>query len=346
VSSDELLWRIDKLADLGTTMIHLSGGEPMLHPELPRIVRRVRSRGILVGLLTNGYLLGPKPICELNEAGLDYLQISIDNLKPDSVSMKSLKVLDRKLRWLAQYAKFDVNVNTVVGTSLKPAEDAVAVARRVVELGFSVTIGIIHGQRGQLRPLGPEQRQVFKEVEKLRKKLFSFTSHSAFQENMLRGLPTEWHCRAGSRYLYVCEDGLVHYCSQRRGTPAIPLSEYACVNLQKEYDSEKPCTAFCTVSCVHRIAWLDELRSNPRQALCQFFPPQTGTQLRPSDLPVSVRLLAKFFLPEEGSQRPRRATRLVLRLLGVGPHAEESQPVPVDLGVLESGRVPKRKIPK
>ena len=39
--------------------------------------------------------------------------MSIDNVIPDDVSQKSLKVLDQKLRWLAEDAAFDVNVNTV-----------------------------------------------------------------------------------------------------------------------------------------------------------------------------------------------------------------------------------------
>jgi hypothetical protein len=42
----------------------------------------------------------PERIRRLNRAGLDRLQISVDNMMPDSVSHKSLKVLDRKLRWV------------------------------------------------------------------------------------------------------------------------------------------------------------------------------------------------------------------------------------------------------
>ena len=52
---------------------------------------------------------------KLNEAGLDYLQISIDNVTPDEVSKKSLKVLDAKLVNLSEHAKFKVNINSVVG---------------------------------------------------------------------------------------------------------------------------------------------------------------------------------------------------------------------------------------
>ena len=55
---------------------------------------------MMAGLITNGYLLSPKRIQALNDAGLDYMQISIDNVEPDEVSKKSLRLLDRKLQWL------------------------------------------------------------------------------------------------------------------------------------------------------------------------------------------------------------------------------------------------------
>src|SRR5580658_5684217 len=106
VPLETMLRRIDRLADLGTTIITLSGGEPTLHPGLDTIIRRIRDRGAIATLITNGLLLTQERIRALNRAGLDYLQISIDNVAPDDVSKKSLQVLDLKLQWLAQYAQF------------------------------------------------------------------------------------------------------------------------------------------------------------------------------------------------------------------------------------------------
>src|SRR5215510_16379474 len=100
--------RIDKLAELGTSVVAFSGGEPMLHPDLDALIAHIRSHGMMAGLITNGYFLVPKRIEELNEAGLDFLQISVDNVEPDEVSKKSLRVLDKKLQNLKDYADFDV----------------------------------------------------------------------------------------------------------------------------------------------------------------------------------------------------------------------------------------------
>ena len=49
----------------------LSGGEPLLHPDLDEIIRRIRSHGVIATLITNGYLLSRNRIRQLNRAGLD-----------------------------------------------------------------------------------------------------------------------------------------------------------------------------------------------------------------------------------------------------------------------------------
>src|SRR5207253_5893936 len=96
--------------------------------------------------------------------------------------------------------------------------------KRALELGFSSTIGIIHDGDGQLQPLNEEERSVYHTMKAMEKR--SFTRINSFQDNIAQGRPNQWRCRAGARYLYICEDGLVHYCSQQRGYPAIPLEKY------------------------------------------------------------------------------------------------------------------------
>ena len=258
VAIDVMLGRIDKLADLGTTIITISGGEPLLHPELDDIVARIRKRGMLAGMITNGYLLVADRIRRLNAAGLDHLQISIDNVNPDEVSKKSLKVLDKKLQLLAEHADFHVNINSVVGGGIKHPEDALVVAKRAVELGFTSTVGIIHDGSGQVQALGAREREIYTQIKAFEKS--SYAQFNKFQEAIADGKPNDWRCRAGGRYLYICEDGLVHYCSQQRGYPGKPLLEYTTGDVRREYLTEKSCAAYCTVSCVHQTALFDSWR--------------------------------------------------------------------------------------
>ena len=305
--------RLDLLAALGTTIITISGGEPMLHPDLDEIIRHIRKRGAIATLITNGYLLTAERIHRLNRAGLDYLQISIDNVSPDETSKKSLKVLDRKLQWLAENAQFGVTVNSVLGSPVQNPQDARTIAMRARALGLTSTVGILHDGGGQLQPLSPAQLAVYRELLEPDQKMFSFAQYDRFQRNTALGLPNQWHCRAGGRFLYICEDGLVHYCSQQRGRPGIPLEQYTLEDLQREAAREKSCAPYCTVSCVHQTAMLDSFRENPREVLLQMIAArkERNPEYRP---PAILRALTWTFLDGPAS---RVLSKTALQLLKV-----------------------------
>jgi MoaA/NifB/PqqE/SkfB family radical SAM enzyme len=273
----EMKRRLDLLADMGTSMITISGGEPLLHPELEEVIRHMRKRGMYTGMITNGFLLSKDRIEKLNDAGLEYLQISIDNVTPDEVSKKSLKTLDSRLEWLSQFAVFQVNINSVLGSGVKNPEDALQIAHRAVELGFTSTVGIIHDGNGQLKSLNPRQIEIFEEIMSLGKS--SFSRFNDFQHNVARGKEHDWRCRSGSRYLYVCEDGLVHWCSQQRGYPGIPLAEYTTEMRHREYYTEKFCAPKCTVSCVQQVAMLDNWRGKQTLKPMPMAPPPVASPL-------------------------------------------------------------------
>lgn len=270
VPAAAMLERIDHLARLGTSVVAFSGGEPLLHPDLDLLIRRIRHHGMIAGLITNGYLLSTKRIQALNDAGLDYLQISIDNVEPDEVSKKSLRLLDTKLQWLAKHADFDININSVVGGGIKNPDDARTINTRARELGFSTSIGIIHDGSGILKPLGAAERVVFDDVmtridgrRQVLKNLYSGIRD--FQINLADGQPNEWSCRAGGRYLYICEEGLVHWCSQQRGMPGVPLERYTLDDIRREFMAPKWCAPLCTIGCVHRVSRMDFWRKPQKQ---------------------------------------------------------------------------------
>ena len=259
VGIEEMKRRIDHLGRLGTAMIGISGGEPLTHPQLDDIIRRMSKTGAIAGMITNGYLLNVERIERLNRAGLDHMQISIDNVIPDDISKKSLKVLDKKLQMLADYAEFHVNINSVVGGGFKDPNDALVIGRRALELGFESTIGIIHDGSGQLKPLQADEAKVYFAMTDRKKT--NYAQFDKFQAAIAEGRPNDWRCRAGSRYLYICEDGLVHYCSQQRGYPGVPIAEYTTADVKREFLTAKSCAPNCTVGCVHRISYIDHWRA-------------------------------------------------------------------------------------
>ena len=258
---DVMKKRISALATLKTEAVTCTGGEPLLHPDIKAIVKEIRRHDIIATMITNGYLLTKERVQELNEAGLQQLQISIDNIEPDETSYKSLKVLDSKLRLLADHAMFKININSVLGISDERTVDAIAVAERAVSYGFSHSVGVLHNGDGILEPLSEKQQRVYTEIGKISKSFAHFLNQRLFQKNLIEGKTNNWKCRAGARYLYICEDGLVHWCSQQRGYPGTPLETYTVEDIRREFKTQKDCNLLCTVSCVHQMSFLDEWRT-------------------------------------------------------------------------------------
>ena len=150
------------------------------------------------------------------------------------MSKKSLKVLDAKLQMLARHSAFSVNINSVLGGDSSHPEDALTIAQRAIDLGLTATVGLIHDGHGRLIPLTPEQRRVYSEITSLTAPFHTVQHQNDFQRNLAFGRPNDWQCGAGGRYLYICEDGLVHWCSQQRGHPGIPLADYTIEDVRRE----------------------------------------------------------------------------------------------------------------
>lgn len=258
-TADLLAW-IDHLAGLKTASITFTGGEPLLHPDLDRVIKAARDHGMIVTMITNGFRLSRQWIDRLNEAGLQGMQISIDNIKPDDISMKSLSSVEGKLALLAAHARFKVNVNSVLGVSTERTQDVVAVATAAAKHGLQHSVGVLHDHTGTLKPLSPEQMRAYEQVTKISPSIVHGLNYWLFQKNLMHGHANDWKCRAGARYLYVAEDGRVHWCSQQRGYPGIPLLEYTIEDIRREFHTEKGCSPTCTLSCVHQMSMFDRYR--------------------------------------------------------------------------------------
>ena len=70
---------VEEAAGIGTKVLVLTGGEPLLHPDLPALVRHARSLGMAVNVTTNGTLVD-RHLPALAEAGLTSMSFSLDGL--------------------------------------------------------------------------------------------------------------------------------------------------------------------------------------------------------------------------------------------------------------------------
>ena len=260
VPVDVLERRLAKLHELGTLVVCLTGGEPTLHPELPRVVRACRELGFLrTGLISNGFLLRPDVIDQLNEAGLQEMQLSVDGVFANETTQKVLNNLKKRLEWLSQSARFNVMVNAVLGAC--PPDEVLDVVDYARELGFRPRVQLVHDGHGHLH-LGHDELQVYGKIVRRVPKVW--TGVSNYHQRMVRGETAPFKCRAGSRYLYVDEYGKVEWCSQTRGLWSKPLLEYTLQDLRDQFYAYKPCHATCTVGCVRYSSDLDGWRRQER----------------------------------------------------------------------------------
>ncbi|MEW5701537.1 MAG: radical SAM protein [Candidatus Zixiibacteriota bacterium] len=289
VDTDELLRRIDHLADLGTTVVTLTGGEPLLHPQLDRLVGHTVSRHMFCTSITNGFLLSREWIERLNRAGLYLLQVSVDNLEPNESSQKSLNLLKKRLPLLKSHARFKVNINAVLGSS--PVRETRELVRQVRELGFYMTVGLLHSSDGMLdRGLlkHADLQTLYREINADRRRTVTHHLGEGWEREMIQTGASDWKCRAGARYLYIDEDGIVSYCSQRRGEPGIPLLAYGVKHIRHFFRERKGCESACTIACVRRASAIDRLRHQEQT---------TRPKMAPIPAPVTPGWLAPTTAP-------------------------------------------------
>ena len=264
ISFEILEQRLRKIKSLGTFGISLTGGEPTLHPDLTRLIRKCRKLGFLrTGMISNGLLLRPNLIQELNEAGLQEMQISIDGVHANETTEKVLDNLKKRLESLREHARFQVVVSGVIGAA--PAAEVEEVIAFATGMGFTPRVLLIHDSNGQLK-LSREEVILFERIVKKIPK--TWKEFSDYRDRLVRNGLAPFKCRAGSRYLYIDEFGKVNWCSQTRTVWSKDLMEYTSTDLREQFYRYKSCHATCTIGCARASSQVDNWRpqSHPESA--------------------------------------------------------------------------------
>lgn len=269
--------RLDKLKALGAFSVCLTGGEPTMHPDLPELIRYSRHdlKFFKTVMITNGFYLTKELIGSLNDAGLQDMQISIDGVKTNDVTIKVLDSLRRRLDLLREYARFNVVVSGVVGSC--PPDESYEVIEYAKSRGFRPRILLIHGPDGQVKLTADEMR-VYQRIKKMIPK--HFYEISDYRDRIVRTGSAPFKCRAGSRYLYIDEEGIVTWCSQTRDAFRKPLMDYTEDDLREQFHTYKSCQDRCTLGCVRSSSVYDGWR--PQEA------PETGVNRISSAVPPTI----------------------------------------------------------
>jgi MoaA/NifB/PqqE/SkfB family radical SAM enzyme len=251
--------RFEKLRALRTWALCLTGGEPTLHPQLPELVQEMQTLGFRRRqLITNGYRLNRALIEQLNAGGLTDMQISVDGVTPNAVTVKTLEPLRRRLALLAEHARFRVVMSGVIGSA--PPEEALAVVEFAQQHGFTPRILLIHDDEGQVK-LTPAELAAYREAK--RRIGRAAAEASDYRERLMGTGRAPFKCRSGARYLYVDEFGRVQWCAQTRGVFSKDLQAYTLADLREQFYTTKSCNVHCTIGCARTASALDQWRAQP-----------------------------------------------------------------------------------
>jgi MoaA/NifB/PqqE/SkfB family radical SAM enzyme len=297
VPYETLTERIDAIKRLRACNIALLGGEPLLHSRIDDVIRYA-ANAAQVSMTTNGFLLDDEFIARLGDAGLSNMQLSIDALRPDRERylQKTLRSLRPKLDRLLARACFMVHVTVVLcDETLDEFDELMA---ELQKYPFRVSINPVHDDHGQVKVQGEPFAAIWKR-HYAEGRPFSFLEEK-YGGRLLAGERPSWTCAAGSRFLYIDENGLVELCSGQRGRLSKPITEYTARDLDEHRSTRKGCEEGCSILCAYR----DSIWENDRT---EFFR-------------VALKELHRSYLGEPGFEpkleptpaRPRRRLPIVL----------------------------------
>lgn len=108
----------EQAAGLGVLQLHLSGGEPTARADVLDLTGAARAAGLYTNLITSGIGLGPDRIAALARAGLDHLQLSVQDVLPDEADrmagLAGSHAAKREVARIAVAAGLALTINAVV----------------------------------------------------------------------------------------------------------------------------------------------------------------------------------------------------------------------------------------
>ncbi|MCL2646059.1 MAG: radical SAM protein [Phycisphaerales bacterium] len=216
-ASTELLQDVlDQLAEVGCVSVNFTGGEPMLRPDLPALVKYARARGLFPILLTNGLLLR-KRSSELQHSGLGMIIVSVDSVRPDTYqSIRGVNlapVLDG-IEAILVYPEEDrpiITATTVVTSKNIDHLDEVVSWFSERGIGVKLTPYHHHGrwEDDHLSPRDLEKYQAaINGLKRLKESGCGVINSQAYLDNFPgfnfdRNIPTGFRCYSGYTTLYI-----------------------------------------------------------------------------------------------------------------------------------------------
>jgi len=217
---------LDEIAQAGFKIMVLSGGEPLVRPDMLDLIRHGASRGLRVVLGTNGTLLTPELVRQLKDAGCARVGISLDSTDP--ARHNKLRQMDdawgrsvEGMRYCRE-AGLPFQIHTTVTERNK--DEILALTDLAIELGaaahhifFLVPTGRgIDLEQESLKAREYEHllNQILRKQQEVDIELKPTCAPHFMRIARRRGIPMRFTkgCLAGTHYCVIAPNGDVHPC--------------------------------------------------------------------------------------------------------------------------------------
>jgi pyrroloquinoline quinone biosynthesis protein E len=217
-------------AALGVLQVHLSGGEPAARRDLPDIVRAAREAGLYSNLITSGVGLTPQTLAALADAGLDHVQVSIQDSEQASADhiarYKGASARKRAIAAEVVRLGLPLTVNMVVHRAnigrIEPmVELALSLGASRVEIAHVQYYGWAMQNRATLMPSRLQVDEAVRQVEMLRARLHGRIVIDAVVPDYYARFPKPCVGGWGRRSLNVTPAGKVLPCHAAEVIPGL-----------------------------------------------------------------------------------------------------------------------------
>lgn len=212
---------IGQVAGLGALQIHFSGGEPTVRKDLETLVACARDCGLYCNLITAGVLLSRERLAALSDAGLDHVQLSIQDSDAEGCDRIGgyRGGFARKLECAAAVRALGLplTVNAVVHRqNLHHLSELVALAETLgaqrLEIAHVQYYGWAYRNRAALMPTRPELDAALAVVEAARERLKGVLVIDHVVPDYYAHRPKACMGGWGQRFLNIAPNGTVLPC--------------------------------------------------------------------------------------------------------------------------------------
>jgi pyrroloquinoline quinone biosynthesis protein E len=211
-------------AGLGVLQVNLTGGEPLVRRDLEELVAAARARELYVNLITSGIPADAQRLRRLAAAGLDSLQLSVQDVDPQGAAWIAGRTDDdAKLATAAAVRELGLplTLNVVLHRgNIGHVPELVALAERLgavrLELANSQSLGWALANRDALLPSAGEIERARQEAAAARERLRGRIEILFVRPDYYAGRPRACMDGWARRYLLVTPDGLALPCHQAR----------------------------------------------------------------------------------------------------------------------------------